>query len=258
MDSCCTCASILPTASSEKSEKTSLENRRVDCCGRLICGQCIISNTRFAEYCPYCQISTGPSPLPQGLREPPSYYSLPAVAASAINRAEPPPSYTPCPAPITRSAPIDEQADIMDEKHTTEDTLHFLNHEHDSITSLSLRYGVPAAALRQANQITSDHLLLGRRTILIPGQYYKSGVSLSPRAIEGEDEELRKTKVRRFMTFCKVSDYDEAVLYLEQADYDISAAIKVYFEDDAWESAHQTKPKQTNVQRKRGSPWRLW
>lgn len=146
----------------------------------------------------------------------------------------------------------------MDEKHTAEDTLHFLNHEHDSITSLSLRYGVPAAALRQTNQITSDHLLLGRRTILIPGQYYKSGVSLSPRAIEGEDEELRKTKVRRFMTFCKVSDYDEAVLYLEQADYDISAAIKVYFEDDAWESAHRTKPKQTNVQRKRGSPWRLW
>jgi hypothetical protein len=119
-----------------------------------------------------------------------------------------------------------------------EDTLHFLNHEHDTITSLSLRYGVPAAALRRTNNIASDHLLLGRRTILIPGEYYKGGVSLSPRPVEGEEEELRKNKIRRFMTSCKVADYDVAVLYLEQSHYDLSIAVGAYLGDEAWERAH--------------------
>ena len=116
-----------------------------------------------------------------------------------------------------------------------EDTLHFLNHEHDSIGSLSLRYDVPADALRNKNKISSDHLLLARRTILIPGEFYKQGVSLSPRPIQGEEDEIRKGKIRRFMTTCKVSDYDIALLYLEQADYDLSTAMEAYYEDDKWE-----------------------
>jgi hypothetical protein len=66
---------------------------------------------------------------------------------------------------------------------------------------------VPIAALRRANNITSDHLLLARRTILIPGEFYKAGVSLSPHPIEGEEEERRKVTVRRWMVACKVSEY---------------------------------------------------
>lgn len=119
-----------------------------------------------------------------------------------------------------------------------EDTLHFLNHNHDTITSLALRYGVPAAALRRANNINSDHLLLGRRTVIIPGEFYKGGVSLSPRPIEGEEEELRKGKIRRFMVSCKVSEYDLAVLYLEQHGYDLDAATEAYVADEEWEAAH--------------------
>jgi LysM repeat protein len=116
--------------------------------------------------------------------------------------------------------------------------LHFLNHNHDTVTSLSLRYGVPAGVLRRANNITSDHLLLGRKTVIIPGEYYKGGVSLSPSPIEGEEEELRKGKIRRFMVACKVSEYDVAVLYLEQTDYDLEAATVAYIADEQWEASH--------------------
>jgi hypothetical protein len=127
------------------------------------------------------------------------------------------------------------------ENHIAEDTLHFLDHNHDSIASLSLRYGVPQDALRRTNNITSDHLLLARKTLLIPGEFYKGGVSLSPCPIDGEEEELRKNKIRRFMTSCKVPDYDVAHLYLEQASYDLGMAVETYMADDAWEKAHPQK-----------------
>ncbi len=42
---------------------------------------------------------------------------------------------------------------------------------------------------------------------MIPGEFYKGGVSLSPRPVEGEEEERRKAIVRRFMVGCKVSEY---------------------------------------------------
>jgi len=129
----------------------------------------------------------------------------------------------------------------VDEKsapHEATDTLHFLDHAHDSINSLSLRYGVPAAVLRKANNISSDHLLVGRRTVIIPGEYYKGGVSLSPRPIEGEEEEARKSKIRRWMVTCKVPEYDVALLYLEQAGYDLQLATETYFADEEWERTH--------------------
>ena len=133
----------------------------------------------------------------------------------------------------------DEKAALAaEEKSPADDILHFLNHEHDTIPSLSLRYGVPAQVLRQTNKLPSDHLLIARKTILIPGEWYKGGVSLSPRPVEGEEEELRKSKVRRWMVGCKNANYDVAVLYLEQADYDLAAAMEAYFEDEAWEKDH--------------------
>jgi LysM repeat protein len=84
--------------------------------------------------------------------------------------------------------------------------LHFVDPNNDTISSLSLRYGVPADALRRTNKMYADHLLAARRTILIPGEFYKGGVSLSPRPLEGEEEEMKKTKLRKFMVTCKVSE----------------------------------------------------
>lgn len=191
-------------------------------------------NNRFSQYCPYCQISIAPTALPQGLREPPAYDKI------TNSLSENPPPYA--------GPPLvpNKQQDSYNEKPThdktsIEDVLHFLNHSCDTITSLSLRYGVPAPVLRRVNNITSDHLLAGRRTVIIPGEFYKGGVSLSPRPVEGEEEELRKGKIRRFMVACKVSEYDVAVLYLEQNQYDIDTAVANYVADEEWERQHPVR-----------------
>lgn len=86
------------------------------------------------------------------------------------------------------------------------DVLHFVDPSHDSVLSLSLRYGVPSQALRRLNGLYADHLIAARRTVLIPGEFYKGGVSLSPRPIDGEEEDMRKIKIRRWMVACKVAE----------------------------------------------------
>jgi LysM repeat protein len=83
--------------------------------------------------------------------------------------------------------------------------LHFVDHATDSVSSLAIRYGVPAAILRRANALFSDHLLAARRTVVIPGEWY-GGASLSPRPPGGEEEEARKSKIRRLMVRCKVAE----------------------------------------------------
>ncbi|KAL9040222.1 MAG: hypothetical protein Q9180_002047 [Flavoplaca navasiana] len=209
----------------EKTEKRVAQDRRLDCCGRIICGNCIENNKRFATYCPFCQVSSQPSPLPQGLRDPPAY-------SASSPPHEQPPAYS----------PVDDQEET-DEKHghngveVAEDVLHFVDPARDTISSLALRYAVPANALRTKNHVYADHLLAARKAILIPGEFYK-GVSLSPQPIDGEDEEIRKSKIRRWMVTCKVSDYNVAVLYLEQAKYELDAAVEAYLADEQWERDH--------------------
>ncbi|EYB27296.1 hypothetical protein SNK05_008655 [Fusarium graminearum] len=254
MESCSTCATILSSTPAYTKEELSLpQDRRVACCSRIICGKCIHKNERFADYCPYCQVSTVPTSLPQGLKDPPAYSS----SSSTAHVPGAPPPYSA--ASTTQHVDAEKAALAQDDlKDDAPDILHFLDHQHDSVSSLSLRYGVPASALRRSNNITSDHLLLGRRTILVPGEYYKGGVSLSPRPIEGEDEEMRKGKIRRFMTSCKVSDYDIAVLYLEQSNYDIGNAVTAYLDDEKWEQEHSVpgKGKKADKYKNRGPFWR--
>ncbi|KAI9646225.1 hypothetical protein NHQ30_005665 [Ciborinia camelliae] len=156
--------------------------------------------------------------------EPPSYESL--LHSSSSNAKTDTPLNTHLHTLSSKSQP----------QAQTEDTLHFLDHASDSMTSLSLRYGVPIDVLRKKNGITSDHLLLARKTILIPGEWYKGGVSLSPQPVEGEEEERRKVYVRKFMVGCKVAEYDIAVLYLEQSNYDLELAMGVYKDDERWEN----------------------
>ncbi|ORY63422.1 uncharacterized protein BCR38DRAFT_345664 [Pseudomassariella vexata] len=242
-ESCCTCATLLIQVPrySECSEKPVPADRQLECCPRVICGNCLHKNERFNTYCPYCQISQAPTSLPQGLKEPPSYTSIATTSSSSSYSLAPPPYSATADQPRKPVDPLDEKSVPLDDEPPAEDTLHFLNHTHDTISSLSLRYGVPASALRRANNITSDHLLLGRRTVIIPAEYYKVGVSLSPRPVDGEEEELRKSKIRRFMVRCKVSEYDVAVLYLEQSGYDLDEAIEAYVADEEWEKNHPVK-----------------
>ncbi|KAL9128192.1 MAG: hypothetical protein Q9217_003092 [Psora testacea] len=216
---------------------------------------------------PFCQISTGLSSLsPQGLLNPPTYsppLSAPLhheTTASQPDGDQPPPYTVVC-----TLAPSKEK-----EWPPAEDVLHFVNPSHDTILSLALRYGVPQDALRQRNSLFADHLLAARKTILIPGEFYKCGVSLSPKPLESEEEELRKSKIRRWMVACKVSEYvkhrfpnqsiselfmrlkladrmssiptnlsyDIALLYLQQANYDLDAAVEAYLADVKWEEDH--------------------
>jgi hypothetical protein len=199
-EACCTCAALLssiPPTYDEKTEKPTQFERRLECCGRAICARCLTDNPRFANYCPYCQISTGPSALPpQGLREPPSY--LPPDEAHADDDLP----------PYSAHNALQPQSEKSNPNHdNAPDVLHFVDTNNDSISSLALRYGVPADALRRTNKMYADHLLAARRTILIPGEFYKGGVSLSPRPLEGEEEEMKRTKLRKFMVTCKVSEY---------------------------------------------------
>ena len=229
MDSaCCTCAQLLAHVTpiyDEKTEKPKHQDRRLDCCERVICGNCIHSNHRFATYCkypinalqalqahcfqnanrrmntgPFCQISTKPSSIPQGLKDPPAYTPPSSSNKIPFHEEEELPSYPSLP---DAQVPPPEKSS----QPPAEDVLHFLDHSIDTVTSLSFRYGVPLPVLRRTNNITSDHLLQARRTVVIPGMYYKGGVSLSPRPVEGEEEERRKGIIRRWMVACKVAEY---------------------------------------------------
>ncbi|EFX00747.1 thiamine biosynthetic bifunctional enzyme [Grosmannia clavigera kw1407] len=180
------------------------------------------TNPPFASYCPYCQIASAASPaqhlLPPGLKPPPPYRPGRAPASS-----DAPPPYTAV--PLTKQTIVDDTP-----------ILHHLDHDRDSIASLSLRYNVPADVLRRTNRLAVDHLLLGRRVVEIPRLSSSSSpVSLSPNPVEGEVEALRKSQIRRFMVACKVADYDLAVLYLDQAAYDLAPAIAAYQADELWE-----------------------
>ena len=46
------------------------------------------------------------------------------------------------------------------------------------------------------------------------------------------------------MVKCKVAEYDVAVLYLEQANYDLDMAVGVYEDDERWEREHPMKGKE--------------
>ena len=194
---CCTCAKLLSDIL-PLSEKA--PGRRVPCCGRVICWQCIETNERFRDYCPFCQISTGPSSLPsQGLREPPPYTPPTSPLLSHTSKVS-----TPLDDPPAYSA----AAPLKPSKEQVEDILHFLSPE-ESVSSLALAYRVPADALRRKNSLFTDHLLAARKTVLIPGEHY-NGASLSPKPLESEEENTRKSKIRRFMVTSKVPEYVNA------------------------------------------------
>lgn len=202
-------------------------------------------NARFAAYCPYCQVASEASnPLPQGLREPPSYDSATSKTTTSPRTTDTPDDKDDdAPPPYSPSHPNSSTSYLQDEKSKSDgppppDTLHFVHPTEDTIPSLSLRYNVPAAVLRRHNNITSDHLLSARRTLLVPGSHYPSGVSLSPRPVGGEEEEARKARIRRWMVACKCAAYDVAELYLAQSGGDLGEAVERYLADEEWERAH--------------------
>lgn len=199
---CATCASTFDSALDPASEKPLIVGRYLDCCSRSICSRCLNQNKRYETYCPYCQITSDPSPLlPQGLKDPPAYSSADDGRPPPLERTE---EADQLPAYSEHQA-VQPPLEKRGEDEPAPDVLHFVT-PNDSVRSLALAYDVPVNALRKANNIYSDHLIQARRTVIVPGEYYKGGVSLSPRPVEGEEEEAKKGKVRRWMMACKVAE----------------------------------------------------
>jgi hypothetical protein len=161
---------------------------------------------------PFCQISILPTALPQGLSDPHAYSppELPCPSFAALNQAphgDSPPTY----ASISRNRTTPHDSKPPHTSLPAPDVLHFIG-PFDTLQSLSLAYSTPVSVLRSTNNLFSDHLLAARRTILVPGEFYKGGVSLSPRPVEGEEEEIRRGKIRRWMVACKVAEYVQSTI----------------------------------------------
>lgn len=242
-EACCTCATLLSDTKvpyDTESEKPICLDRRLECCNRTICATCQYKNTRFQNYCPFCQISSGPGALPStGLRLPPSY-----SATSASTGEDSPPPYASVAALVGNGSNPPE----------TEDVVHFLRNE-DTIPSLSLAYVVPVPVLRAHNKIHSDQLLAARKWILIPKSHY-NGPPLSTPPDAAEEE--RKNKLRRWMVATKCAEYNVATLYLKGSDYNLETAIESFKADERWERDHPMKGKERARNRMSGSLGLSW
>ena len=187
-EACCTCATLLQDTKvpyDPESEKPLVLDRRLDCCSRTICASCQANNPRFQNYCPFCQISSTPSALPQtGLRLPPSYTKTGNTQHSGAQ--DNPPPYDSLPHRASSSNPPAPPTN-------TPDTVHHLS-PNDTLPSLSLSYSVPLPILRSHNALPpsgeADYLLFARKFILIPASHY-TGPNLSspPDAEEEETQE---------------------------------------------------------------------
>ena len=251
---CCICASLLSSqqplyTDSEKPELDTLEPRLLPCCQRCVCPSCLSRNSRFRSYCPFCQISTQRSRLPQGLRDPPAYTSPPPSPRNRPRHS----GESLLPEPANEELPAysatDTQGISLGNGRDTKPAPDVIHHHllpSDTLTSISLAYGVPAAVLRRHNALYSDGLLHARRTLSIPGSHSMRGVSLSPQPVESEEEIERKARIRRFMVGAKCHDYEVAGLYLRNAEGDVGRALEVWKEDERWERENPVDEKRKN------------
>ncbi|KAK5047473.1 hypothetical protein LTR84_006569 [Exophiala bonariae] len=235
---CCTCATLLSKTKvpyDPVSEKPLFYTRRLPCCGRDICALCQHTNPRFQSYCPFCQISSGPSALPpDGLRLPPSYSKSGPETSGGEGGEDAPPAYDELSSRTQmqqRRVDGQSQNTAPPSQEETEDTVHFVGLD-DTLASLSIAYGVPAAVLRAHNNVFSDGLITARKWVLIPRSHYDGPpLSVPP----DPDEEERKTKLRRWMVATKCADYAVATLYLKASDYQLDVAVQAFKADEEWE-----------------------
>lgn len=94
----------------------------------------------------------------------------------------------------------------------------------------------------------TDHLLSGRKFILIPASHYH-GPSLSQPPDPAEEE--RKNKIRRWMVQTKCADYQVAELYLKGAGGDLEVAVESWRGDEEWERQNPLGGKKGDEARER-------
>ena len=133
----------------------------------------------------------------------------------------PPPPYMP-----SNSLPSEPRSQGSDVVHYLKST--------DNLQSLSLAYRIPIQILLSHNKLHSENLLHSRTKLRIPAAYYQ-GESQSPHPLESEKERERRTKIRKLMSRCKISEYNEAVLCLEFCEWDLENAIEKWKGDEEFE-----------------------
>ena len=70
---------------------------------------------------------------------------------------------------------------------------------------------------------------------------------MSPNPLESQEEVERKSKIRKLMVHCKVSEYKVALMYLEEAKWDLGKAVAKVEEDDRWEKEHPMNASSANA-----------
>lgn len=200
-------------------------------------------NPRFGDYCPFCQsIAKADKKGPEGAA---SFRPLPPPYTS-VSDPSPPPSYQIPSSPSSSSAPSR--------------VLHHLR-SNDTILSLSLLYKLPPHIIRNHNRLFSDHLLQARRTIEIPSPPY-NGPSLSqPPTEEEQEQEVKKSKIKRFQLKTKCIDFDSAKVYLKEAGWDEELAAKNWLADERWVKDNPMRERNTGNKGKevvgKGRKWGL-
>ncbi|KAG0633480.1 hypothetical protein HOY80DRAFT_624916 [Tuber brumale] len=187
------------------------DSRHLNCCGRIVCGDCIAKNPRFGIYCPFCQ---SPCPKRDG---------------DGGGEAERETPFRPLPPPYTPAAPSPPPPSYR--YSTTGGVIHYVR-AADTLPTIALQYSLPLPLLRSHNRIFSDHLLHGRRSVDIPSPPYV-GPSLSP-APEDIEGEGRKAATKRFQLKTKCLDADVADIYLQEAGWDEELAAKDWEMDERW------------------------
>lgn len=100
----------------------------------------------------------------------------------------------------------------------------------DTVSSLAVKYGTNPVMLRLVNKLSSDMMLMSRRSVLVPPDR-----SVAPPPPMTEDE-LRDQAVRRLRKrMGGAGSLEEARFYLDAAGGDLDAALADYEADRAWE-----------------------
>jgi LysM repeat protein len=105
----------------------------------------------------------------------------------------------------------------------------------DTLDGLMLQYGVSKTAIKKYNNLQSDDIYY-LKELKIPNP--TTDFTSAPLS-EAEIEEIRKqTLLDSFKAQVPKDDRNLAKLYMEEAEYDVEQALKLYKEDLDWEKAN--------------------
>lgn len=105
--------------------------------------------------------------------------------------------------------------------------------DSDTMAGLAIRYGTNVGEIRRLNHLASQNI--HERSVIKVPINGAPNTSTDPKQMTQSIEELmRKRLAVRFMKENTPCDYNEAVFYLEIADYNYEKAVMEFKEDSSW------------------------